>query len=78
MKRGISIYDPMAAVLPSLRLASEAVQKLKQNDLDSAAWRLADALGLLSDLLKRPEAALGVGIPTGRGFRIAKTKARMR
>lgn len=53
-------------------LAESAVDRIIHDDPVSAAWRLADALGILSRMLRAQgkQNVMGIDQRTGRGFKL--------
>ena len=49
-------------------LLREAADCLEDGDAPRAAWRVADAAGLLRERLAREKGLSGLDEPTGRGF----------
>ena len=60
------------------RALETVVLLLKRGEADRAAWRLADAAGMLREQLTRHKftALVGLDEPTGRGFTLPSPKSK--
>lgn len=66
-----------AKIAEALRLIAEATPLLKHGQPDRAAWRLADAAGLASEVAQEvgaPAPLAGIDEPTGMGFLLLNTR----
>jgi len=54
-------------------LIEDALRRIRIGEPEAAVWRLADAVGQLSERLKEKHPdLLGANMPTGLGFRVVK------